>query len=414
MDGMKNKARFTNRISLMAGVFLLMVSCSTITTPTVQKSDMDKVDQSMELPETNITAYDDALHQLGLMLTAYSKPVTKTHCRPIVNATAHQKLPSDLSQLTQTAISKIGPKLLNIDYDRQQLAVDLARNETSMERIAPDLAVKGGITEYDQKMEKSRQMEGDALAFVGSGQIDAGMNLHEKTSAATVAMDFLLIDYKTQTTIPYVQAANRMNLFSSNQGSDFGISVFGSGIGVNCKVQKSQGLHAGLRLLVELSVLEIIGKYHCIPYWRCVPGAAVDEHLVKRFEQELKQDPDVLLTMKRMAYAHGKAMDLNSGGLSENEIQELFDLKRHYGLDPEAENDYEFMKRMWLNLPFGEAADRMKEIPDPKELQRMRLQAAQRAQAEAQAEAEALARQEAEAAEEKKRTTLKFGAQESF
>jgi len=401
------------KLGLVVAIGTLWVSCATVA-PTVQKSDMDAVDQSMELPERNITAYDDALYQLGRMLTAYSRPTTRVYCRPIVNATASGSLPSDVTQLTQTAISKIGPKFQYIDIDRKQLSVDLARNETSMERVIPDLAIKGAITEYDLKLEQNSQKEGDVLAFVGEGQIDAGFNEYGNASAVTMAMDYLMLDYETQMSIPFVQGANRMNLYTSTEGSDYGISVLGTGFGVNCRVKRSQGLHAGLRLLVELNVLEIIGKYHRVPYWRCLPNGQVDERLVDRYVQEIKSDPNALTTMKWLAYAHGCEMDLHSTGLSANEIEQLLELKQHYGLDPNEQNDYEFMKRMWLNLPFETAADRMAQVPDPETLRNMQIEAERRAQAEAMAAEANKAREEAAAEAEKKRTTLKFGAQETF
>ncbi len=400
-------------LGLIVGTSVFLMSCATMA-PTVDKRDIDAVDASMELPEENITAYDDALENLGLMLTAYSRPLTKVYCRPIINATSSQKLPSDVTQVTQTAISKIGARFQNVDIDKKQLSVDLARNEHTMERVVPDIAIKGAITEYDEKMEENRQVEGDVLSFVGDDQIDAGFNVHGKATGATIAMDYLLLDYNTQTTIPNVQAANRMNLYTVVKAKDFGISILGTGGGFNCKVKQTQGIHAGLRLLVELNVLETIGKYHLLPYWRCLPGGQVDERLVNRYVQMIKSDPNVLDRMKRLAYAHGRDMDLASAGLSEEEIAHLENLKEQYGLDPKAENDYEFMKLMWLNLPFEVAAVRMENVPDPEEYRRLLIEEAQRAEAEAIAAEEIRLRLEAEAEAEKKRTTLKFGSQESF
>jgi len=402
-------------LSVMGAIVVLMLgsSCAGLKS-TVQKSEMDAVDRSMALPKQNITAYDDALQKLGVMLTAYHRPAKKVYCRSIVNATASKKLPADVSQLTQTAISKIGPKLLSIDFDRKQLAVDLALDEQTMQRVIPDLAVKGAITEYDKKMKKNREIEGDALTSISGHEIDAGGSIDSSAESATVAMDYQLLDYKTQMTIPYVQAANRINLQSTTKAADFGLAVEGSGFGLNCKVKRSQGIHAGLRLLVELNILEIVGKYHKVPYWRCLPDGQVDERLVKRFVQELKQSPNALGTMKTLAYAHGQPMDLASPGISQDELGNLRTLKTEYGLDPNAENDYEFIKRMWLNLPFEDAAIRMAGVPDPEELRRVAGEDAQRAQVEAAAAAEDAARRNAQAEKEKKRTTFKFGAQDSF
>lgn len=381
---------------------------------TVQKSEMDAVDASMALPEENITVYDDALQQLGMMLTAYNVKTVKLQCRPIVNATSSRKLPMDVTQLTLTAFSKIGPKIQSIDFDRSQLSVDLARNEQTMDRVVPDLAVRGAITEYDKKMKKEREIEGDALFSAGGHEIDAGGSVDSSASSATVAMDYQLLTYRTQSTIPYVQASNRMNLFSSTKSSDFGLVVEGSGFGLNCKVKKSQGIHAGLRLLVELNVLEVVGKYHIVPYWRCLPEGKSDPRLVKRFVQNLKRNPNALQLMKTYAYAHGEPMELASTAISAQELQSLCKLKTKYGLDPNGENDYEFIKQMWLNLPYETAATRMANVPDLETLKRAAADEKRQKQVEEATAENARAEQKVQAEKTKKRTTFKFGTQESF
>lgn len=401
------------KITLVAGLLVTCISCEGMRS-TIRESDMDAVDQSMALPRENVTVYDNALQKLGMMLIAYNVKPIKLYCRPIVNATASQKLPADVTQLTLSAFSKIGPKIQSIDFDRTQLSVDLARNEQTMDRVVPDLAVKGAITEYDKKVEKDREIEGDVLASVGGHEFDAGGSIDSSAESATIAMDYQLLEYKTQMSIPFVQAANRMNLSATTKAADFGLAVEGSGFGLNCKVKRSQGLHAGLRLLVELNVLELIGKYHNVPYWRCLPTGQVDERMVERFTQDLKRDPNALRTMKTFAYAHGCSMDLTSSGISSDELQQLRGLKETYGLDPDGENDYEFIKLMWLNLPFETAAERMADIPNAEELERVAAEASRLRQLQAAVAAEEQARQAAEAEKLKKRTTFKFGAQESF
>lgn len=396
-----------------ASLLLLFSSCAGMKA-TVSRQEMDSVDQSMELPSTNITVYDSSLEKLGLMLTAYNVKNIKIYCRPIVNATASKKLPTNVSQLTLTAVSKIGPKVQSIDYDRGQLAVDLARDETTMQRVVPDLAVRGAITEYDKKVEKERELEGDASGSWGGNEFDGGGSADNSSSSSTVAMDYQLLDYKTQMTIPYVQAANRMNLYTATAGKDIGLSIEGSGFGVNCKVKRSQGIHAGLRLLVELNILEIIGKFHNVPYWRCLEDGKPDQRMVKQFIRNIKKDPNVLLTMKTYAYAHGKNMEMGTGGISQAELNGLKALKKQYGLDPDAENDYEFIKLMWLNLPFESCANRIADMPDPAEVQRKAEEALRRAQAAAHAEAAARAENAAEEKAAKKRTTFKFGKQDTF
>ena len=423
---MTDKKRFVWLVLPLCAVAL--TSC-TMLKAEVQDSEIDEVDASLQLPTQNITRYDDALGKLGMMLTAYGVDPVVMQCRPIGNATASQKLPRDVKQLVFTGLTRIGPKITSVDFDKDQLAVDLAINKNTMERIVPDVALRGAITEFDKKVEKEKEIEGDGYASTDGHDWDAGGSLDSDAQAVTMAMDFQVLNYKTQTTVPYVQSANRLNLFTVTKAMDFGIAFEGSGFGFNCKVKKQQGVHSGLRLLVELSLLEVLGEYYQVPYWRCIPDSRPDNDMIKRYIRQLRNDPNVLLKMKTFAYAHGKRMDLASNSLSSKELAALKQLKEEYGLDPEGENDYEFIKKMWLNLPYEKAAGRMEgigaRIKKQQEAARQgevaAQQAAQAAQIQAQQQAEAAriaAQQAAEAARQaelqKKRTTFKFGKQDTF
>jgi len=380
----------------------------------VTQQDVNSVDADLSLGFTNITKYDDSLYQLGQMLEAYGCPTSLIQVRGILNRTASQKLPQDVSQLTITALNKIGKHIKIVDYDEDQLGIDLAIGTHTMERIVPDLALRGAITEFDKKIERDAGMDLDISSKTFGAGTDAGIGGSRDSSAAgtSTAMDFQLIDYRTQTLLPGIQAANRINLYESSQGGDLDLSFAGSGIDFKSNVKKTQGLHATLRLLVELSIVELIGKYNLVPYWRCLPNAEPDLMVVQNYKREITNLQNPMPVLKRLAVAHGYQVDPFSNFISESENEILLRMRQDLNVPPNA-SETEFITALWLTVPVEKGAQNMQRYYVQKQQEALYQQAAlsKQQQIEQQQMEEA---QQLESEKRKKRTTFKFGSEDTF
>jgi hypothetical protein len=405
-------------VSVLGGVLCMASGCMSMKSE-VQREEIDAVDNSMSLAEGNITRYDDALKRLGMLLTAHACDTVRVQVRPIENRTASKKVPADVTQMTITALNKIGPQVQIIDYDKDQLGIDLAIGTHTMERIAPDLAVRGAITEFDKKVEKERGLEAGIDASIDSRDLDSDASYDTSAEAVTMATDYQLLNYTTQTLLPGVQAVNRIDFFKAEKGGEFGINYDGSGLNFKAKVTKSQGMHSALRLLVELSIAEVLGEYYKIPYWRVVPGTVPNEAVIDEFRRAVNRRPDRLLLKKRLAYAHGQAVDPFTDSLTAHE-ETCFDvLRKDLGL-AESTPDAEFITQMWLRIPVEKGAMRMRDYYE--ELARVQEQEAmrqaelqrQRAEEEARLQQAQLEQQQRQQETVQKRTTFKFGKQDTF
>lgn len=393
------------------GILLTVFAC---VGANVSKQNIQGIDNEIELGFENITKYNDALYRLGQMLDAYGCPTTLIQVRGIYNRTASQKLPADVSQMSITALNKIGKHLQIVDYDQDQLGIDLAIGTHTMERIVPELALRGAITEFDKKIEKERDLGLDLSSKTFGAGTDAGIDGNYDTSAAgtTAAMDFQLIDYKTQTLLPGIQAANRVNLYENSKGGGLRLTFVGSGADLNTKVKRTQGLHASLRLLVELSIAELIGKYSMVPYWRCIPNAEPDPVTVRNYEARVASQQNPLQVMKKLAVAHGYSVDPFSAQLSASEAEAFTQLREQLHVSPTA-SDADFITALWLSVPIEQGAENMRNYYVQKEQEAFAKQQelAKQQQLEQQRMAEA---QEMEAQKQNKRTTFKFGTQDHF
>jgi tetratricopeptide (TPR) repeat protein len=81
----------------------------------------------------------------------------------------------------------------------------------------------------------------------------------------------------------------------------------GSGGSFDYSLKRKQGVHAALRTLLEYSIIELIGKYFEVPYWRCIPGANADDEMLKKVRDNFveKQKNHQHLLIKKMLFLHG-------------------------------------------------------------------------------------------------------------
>ena len=336
----------------------LLCSCSSVTETSVSNEDIAEVDALAPSPEKEITRYDDALYLLGEMLDAYNAPFLNIQTKKITNDTASRKVPDNLSQMVITAINKIGPQVAYIDFDANRMLTEQALGrQIDISDKLPDIVIRGAITEFDKDLvKKNRNIETDVLAKYHGEEIDLGGESDSDASGSRVAIDMQVVNYTTKRLVSGVQTSNRINLFSTANSNELGVAFNGSGIGFKCSVDRKQGLHSSLRLLIELSILEILGKYYDVPYWKCLPEGKPDKRMVKMFKRNMAGDPSVALKLKVLAYGHGKDVDLTTESFTPGDVVMINELKKEFG----TEDDYELYFKLWEELPIESAAKRMR------------------------------------------------------
>ena len=327
--------------------------CSTV--KDVSAADMKAAESTASGPEQRVTRYDSALETLGNMLQAYNVPQVRVQTKAINNATAGEGVPKDIVQIVSTALGKIQGPVKLIPYDPTYVFTEKELGKT-LDRTLPDLLVTGAITEFDKDMlEKKFEVETDLT--LPNGRSSGGGNFDKNSSGGQVALDLQVIAYQTQQIIGGVQTSNRIYVMKSEKNAGLNLLVEGNGLGVKSGFAKKDGIHAALRLLVEISVLELIGKYCDVPYWRCIDGAPADQKVVDAYRRGLDDDPNAVARLKLFAFCHGENIDLQNTDLSDAEKEIVVKLKAKYG----ATTDLDLITQLWLNVPIKEGAQRLKD-----------------------------------------------------
>lgn len=339
---MKSLAHHNNRFGkiwtclLIFSLLSFLASCASV--------DPRNVDVAMkeEPPETKITSFTDALTQLGSMSEIYGTQYLKVQSEKIADNTGTAgatggEIPRDVTEILQSTLNAIGGRITYIPYNPSYLQNQMVTGYSSFDdKIIPDVVISGGITEFDRGLE-TRGSNVDAGAQVDwSGApswvpstttaIDYGSA--EKFGLASITLDFNMIDFKTLAGIARMQTVNTIKVHKAVSEQELGITLFGPTFGLKGSIKKVQGRHAAVRMLVQLSMIQIIGKYLMLPYWKLLPNADPDQvviDLIKKYFYDLP-DADRIIRLQELLYIQGYDVTIN-GKLDQQTIAALQKIK---------------------------------------------------------------------------------------
>lgn len=252
-----------------------------------------KVDLPSTEPVRKATQYSSPLRNLGKLSREISSELVTMTAPGIQDDTGASsftsaEIPLDITEMLVSSINKIGGKVRYITYDPAFVsnlkATSVGGNLPN--HIVPDYLIKGGITEFDRSLVTSGT--GGQLGFSvgGKDEFGADASVQDKDSTSSISMDLNVALTHTMALVSRVSAVNTIKVHKGLSDHKFGIQFLTASFGLNNSVKKVQGRHAAVRMLVEYSTLELVGKLMRLPYWKCIPGASPDEEYIETLKEE--------------------------------------------------------------------------------------------------------------------------------
>ena len=239
------------------------------------------------LPVTNLSPYALALGRFGRMLDIYKEgdPVIYMQTRSILDATnlssplAGAEIPGDITEMVRTAVNRIGARVVYVPYHPDYL-VSQAQLGAKFGVTMPDFLITGALTEFDRAIAGAGRVNSAGIEFgKGNGKTTLGGDVKRTAIYSALALDLNLVSFSTQQMVPQVQASNVVKVLNFSSEDNASIGFYGDAFGF--KLEGLQGRHSAIRTLVDLSVLELVGKATNTPYWRCIPNGTPDPVVVE-------------------------------------------------------------------------------------------------------------------------------------
>ena len=199
----------------------------------------------------------------------------------------NSEIPSDYKDMTLSLISRIGGPVRVIHVPSANELFDAARYGSIPGKKLPFLAnfnashyrgdtlqIFGALTEYD-RLVSSNQRELDGSIEVGKG--DGITNIEATASGivnvARMTMDFRVVHAAVGDVVNNTSSSNTVTVYQRGRDLSFGLSIDGNTIGYSTSKSVVDARHKAIRLLIEWGLIETLGRYALVPYWKCLPNS---------------------------------------------------------------------------------------------------------------------------------------------
>ncbi len=326
------------------------------------------IDLNNTLPEAKSTVYQDAIRQLGMMSVIYGTAPLNIMSKRIADNTgssvaSRAEIPNDITEIVKSTLNAVGGNVTFIPYDPDFFAASANTGYSTFEnKLIPDVVVSGGITEFDRGL-VTKGDSSEIEATIG----DYGFSFEDqnKGSLAQVTLDFNLIDFKTLAGIPRIQAVNGIKLHKAVKEDSFGFTIKSVTFGAKGTIKKVQGRHAAVRLLVQLSMAQLVGRYQKLPYWRLLPGGQKDEVVLDKVISDFYDlsETEKIVTMQSYLYLYGYPVEL-TGQLDASTQTALDTFAGKFGLSQTGVDEATYLA-LYENIPIDhKTKHRRKTMPE--------------------------------------------------
>jgi hypothetical protein len=228
-------------------------------------------DRPVVRPVRSISNFSESLTCMDHMLRAAEIPTTLITSKQFPDFSG--RVPVATKDMVVTALSQMSHVShafrfvdFEVDIARQDTVQNLTTillNNNQMQLQRPALYVSGAIAFVDQNVLTDRLSAGTSAT-----RLDTGYS--RSKSATVVALEAHLGDFRTRTIIPGLDSANEVVIGGAGEGLDVAGRIGSYGVRFNVGRDYAAGTGGALRTLVDLAMIELVGKWARVPYWQCL------------------------------------------------------------------------------------------------------------------------------------------------
>ncbi|MEA2083523.1 MAG: DUF4384 domain-containing protein [Thermodesulfobacteriota bacterium] len=308
-------------VLLLLSFSIILVSCGGM--------DPRKVEVEIEesAVEQKITSYTQALSDLGLMTEIYGTGIVRIQSEDIADQTGTSsstggEIQRNITEIMKSTLNSIGGNVIFIEYNPSYIQNQMVTGYSSFDdKLIPDVVITGGITEFDRGLETRGEGTDAAAEYefekagsdLPSKKVGFDYSDGSKAGKARITLDFNMKDFQTLAGISKMNTVNSIEVHKAVREKELGVTIFGPTFGMKGKIKKVQGRHEAVRLLVQASMIQMVGKYLVMPYWRLLghdnePDSIITGSLERQFYTMSKIDQ--LVNIQEWLFLHGYDVDL--------------------------------------------------------------------------------------------------------
>ncbi|MEG0921101.1 MAG: DUF4384 domain-containing protein [Comamonas sp.] len=272
-----NAQRFSSPARLVGGLAFVfsMVGCS-ITPPNPQE-DASYQEQAtianrpVVRPVRSLSSFSDSLSCMDHLFRDAGMATVLVSSKTIPDYSG--KVAVGTKEMVITAfsqMSRVSNAFRYVDYevdiarqDTVQNLTTLLLNNNQIRLQRPALYISGAVAFVDQRVISNNNDYG-----ISGTRIEAGYSKNK--NASVIGLEMHLGDFRSRTIIPGMDSANEIVIGNGGKGLDLAGRIGSYGVQFSVGRDYAQGSGPAIRTLVELAIIELMGKWARLPYWQCL------------------------------------------------------------------------------------------------------------------------------------------------
>lgn len=263
-----------------------------------------------------VTNFSQALRCMDELFLAYGKQGIVLTSTGIPDETG--KVRTGTKEMLITAVAKMTVKSNAFEFiDFHAGGDDLQRlfeAKGDQYRKVPDYYIRGSITQMDDNTIRKGSGFGLAAAFFDFGaSTDVAYDV--------ISMDMSIGDAASRKILPQTSGSNTMVIMKTGKSGEAGGKVGKVGFSFNLDFSRSEGLGATTRALLELGLIETLGKFTQVPYWRCldadITNPVIREQALETFDM-LKENERITFIQRKLGGSMNRYKGPMDGKMNES------------------------------------------------------------------------------------------------
>ena len=274
--------RLGNLILLISMASVLFATGCAHTNKTVSLSKDEKEKYSLGYPTRNLTGFTQGLRCMDAMFIARDVDPIYITAAPIPDYTenrgaagygARDMLISAISEMTKRSAA-----LRFVAFDRSTPDIVAMQNSHPKKKDLriPDFFIRGAVTQINTSPFSKQRGGSLSVGEVATDVQGGGATTSGSISLATVSLDLAMGLVSNYQLLPGVFSANVFSVGKTGSSDELTFSMTKVGAVYRASKNESKALSEGLRALIEVGSIELIGKLYGLPYWECL--AVIGEH----------------------------------------------------------------------------------------------------------------------------------------
>lgn len=269
------------RLTMPLLIAAALAGCSTLD---AHRETVEQTNQARTSPEQApfraITGFSDGLRCMDGVMIQYGVRDISMLVEEIVDQT--KKVNAGTRDMLITAVSDMTRRSRAIRVNAfgkdttNAISFLASAQRQGAYQVVPPYDIKGSVSQLDENVIRNQKDLAAGFApFVNLG-------IARDAASSIMGLDLSVLSTTDLSVLPGVTSRNSVVILKEGKGFDGDAAYSKLGLNFSMTLSKSEGQAQALRGLVELAVIELMGKLTKTPYWKCLGAEAQANEEVRR------------------------------------------------------------------------------------------------------------------------------------